>query len=133
MFSNHAASSASTESDFDIPPERTNAVLDAAGRKKDGDKRRECITADQLKETDDLVKLMISEIEDENGRVSGLEKSSNSISFTNTCVEDDVRTTWAIDMTFRTDSFSSVSKGTSSDGTVISGKVSAKRIGGCRK
>jgi hypothetical protein len=40
--------------------------------------------------------------------------------------------TWNIEMTFGPDWFSSVSKGSSSDGVAISGKVDAKRIGDCK-
>lgn len=121
------------EIDFGIPAAGSNAVLDAAGIKKEGDKRRECITAEDLKDSGDLFKLMMAEMEDENCKVSGVKQSSNSMSFVTTCVEDGERMTWNIDLTFGPDWFSSVSKGKSSDGMVFSGKVNAKRVGDCKK
>ena len=42
------------EIDFGIPAAGSNAVLDAAGIKKEGDKRRERVTAEDLKDAGDL-------------------------------------------------------------------------------
>jgi hypothetical protein len=119
--------------DFGIPAAGADAVLDAAGIKKEGDKRRECVTAEDLKDSGDLFKLMMAEMEDENCKVSGVKQSSNSMSFVTTCVDDGERMTWNIDMKFGPDWFTSVSNGRSSDGMVFAGKVNAKRVGDCKK
>ena len=120
------------EIDFGIPADATNAVLDAAGVKKAGDKRRQCVTAEDLKDSGDIVKLMLQEMEDDNCKVSNVTNAPDKMSFTATCVEDGERMIWNIEMTFGRDWFSSVSKGNSSDGVAISGKVNAKRIGDCK-
>jgi hypothetical protein len=120
------------EIDFGIPADATNAVLDAAGLTKAGDKRRQCVTAEDLKDSGDIVKLMLQEMEDDTCKVSNVTRATTKMSFTTTCVEDGERMTWNIEMTFGPDWFSSVSKGSSSDGVAISGKVNAKRIGDCK-
>jgi hypothetical protein len=50
-----------------------------------------------------------------------------------TCVEDGRRTVSTSEMTFGTDVFSGVMKGTDDKGRVMTMKVSAKRVGECKK
>ena len=106
------------------------AVLDAAGFQNQ--KRRECLAAEDLKGTN-LAKLFASEMEDENCKVSEPKTTGNLLTFTATCKEDGLTTNWSTEITFDPDSFSSVTKGKDSTGRVMGGKVTAKRVGECRK
>jgi hypothetical protein len=110
--------------------EASKAVLDAAGFQKN--KRRECITPEDVK-SNDVLKLMAAEMEDMNCKASGQKTTGNKLTFNMTCVEDGMRMSWVTEMTFGTDSFTSVTKGKDPEGRPIVGKVNAKRIGECQK
>lgn len=118
--------------DFGQPgsAEAGKAVLDAAGFQKN--KRRECITPDDVR-TNDVLKLMAAEMEDMNCKVSDQKTVGNRLTFNMTCVEDGMRMTFATEMTFGADSFTSVTKGKDPEGRPLVGKVHAKRIGECKK
>lgn len=118
--------------DFGQPgsAEAGKAVLDAAGFQKN--KRRECITPDDVR-TNDVLKLMAAEMEDMNCKVSDQKTVGNKLTFNMTCVEEGMRMTFATEMTFGPDSFTSVTKGKDPEGRSLIGKVNAKRIGECRK
>jgi hypothetical protein len=118
--------------DFGKPggAEAGKAVLDAAGFQNN--KRRECITPEDVKEKD-FMKLMAAEMEDANCKLSDNKTVGNKLTFTMTCEEDGMRITSTSEMTFGTDSFSGVSKATDQDGRAFTMKVSAKRIGECKK
>jgi hypothetical protein len=109
--------------DLGIPPEGSTAVLDAAGFKNQ--KRLECITADEVK--GGLSKLFAQEAEEQNC------KMSNVKTFTMTCEEDGIRITGNTEITFDTDSFTTVASFKDPDGRVRTSKVSAKRVGECTK
>ncbi|MGB2716150.1 MAG: DUF3617 family protein [Vicinamibacterales bacterium] len=110
--------------------EAEKAVLDAAGFQKN--KRRECITPEDVK-TNDVLKLMSAEMEDMNCKMSDNKTVGNKLTFMMTCVEDGMRMTWATEMTFGPDSFTSVTKGKDPEGRPVVGKATAKRIGECKK
>jgi uncharacterized protein DUF3617 len=118
--------------DFGAPggAEAQKAVLDAAGFQNQ--KRRECLTAEDVKETN-LVKLFASEMDDANCKMSEPKTAGNKMTFTATCKEDGVAMTWTTEMTFGPDAFSSVTKGKDPSGREVGGKVTAKRIGECKK
>lgn len=109
--------------------EAGKAVLDAAGFQKN--KRRECITPEDVK-TNDVLKLMAAEMEDANCKMSDKKTVGNKLTFTMNCVEDGMRMRLDTEMTFGTDSFTSVTKGKDPDGRPIVGKATAKRIGECK-
>jgi hypothetical protein len=112
--------------DLGIPAEGTKAVLDAAGVKNQ--KRLDCLTADDVK--GDLSKLF-AEAEQENCKTSNLKKTSNKITFTMTCEEDGIRIISYNEITFDTESFTTVTTFTDPGGRVRTSKVSAKRVGEC--
>ena len=120
------------EMDFGKPggADAGKAVLDAAGFQKN--KRRECITPEDVKDKD-FMKLMAAEMEDANCKMSDSKTTGNKLTFSMTCVEDGMRITSTSEMTFATDAFSGVSKARDQDGRVFTMKVSAKRVGECRK
>jgi hypothetical protein len=114
-----------------IPTEAEKAVLDAAGFQ--GEKRRECITAEDVKETSDIQKFLMKEMEDANCKMSDTKTAGNKLTFTMTCEEDGTRMSWATEMTFGADTFSSVTKGKDHKGRPMTMTMAAKRIGECKK
>ncbi|HEY7448244.1 MAG TPA: DUF3617 domain-containing protein [Vicinamibacterales bacterium] len=114
--------------DLGIPSEGTKAVLDAAGVKNQ--KRLQCLTADDVK--GDLSKLF-AEAEEQNCKTSNLKKTGSKITFTMTCEEDSIRIISNNEITFDTDSFTTVTTFTDPGGHVRTSKVSAKRVGECPK
>jgi uncharacterized protein DUF3617 len=120
------------EMDLGMPgsKEGAKAVFDAAGFQKN--KRRECITPDDVKEKD-FTKLIAGEMADANCKMSDTKTTGNKLTFTMTCAEDDVRTTSTTEMTFGTDTFTSSTKGKDDKGHVMTMKSTAKRIGECKK
>ena len=115
--------------DLGIPPEAPKAVMDAAGFK--GQKRRECITADDVK--GDVATWFARETEDQNCKMSNVKTVGNRLTFTTTCEEDDFRMVTNTDLTFGTDSFTGVTTGKDPEGRMTTTKMSAKRIGECPK
>jgi hypothetical protein len=116
--------------DLGIPKEGEKAVLDAA-EFKDG-KRRECITPEDLADKD-FRKLLAGEIEDDSCKMSGTKVSGNKLTFTTTCIEDNLRMTMVTEMTFGADAFSASTRGTDFEGRPISMKARATRVGDCPK
>jgi hypothetical protein len=116
------------EMDFGKPggAEAGKAVIDAAN------KRRECITPEDVKEKD-FMKLMAAEMEDANCKMSDTKTVGNKLTFTTTCVEDGMRIVSTSEMTFGTDVFTGVTKAKDDKGREMTMKVSAKRIGECKR
>lgn len=117
------------EMDLGIPKEGTNAVMDAAGLKNQ--KRRECLTADDVK--GDIATMFAREFEEENCKMSNVKTIGNKTTFTTTCVDDDVSMTMTTEVTFGIDSFTTLTKGKTPEGQPTMAKTSAKRVGDCPK
>ena len=115
--------------DLGLPAEAPKAVMDAAGFK--GQKRRECITADDVK--GDVSEWFARETEDQNCKMSNVKTVGSRLTFTTTCEEDDFRMTTNTDLTFGTDSFTGVTTGKDPEGRMTTTKMSAKRVGDCQK
>jgi hypothetical protein len=115
--------------DLGIPKEAPQAVLDAAGFKKQ--KRLECFTAEDVK--GGFVKILNDEAAEQNCKTSDMKTTGNRMTFTMTCQEDDVRMTMSTEMTFTGDSFSGVTKGKDPEGRMTTSRFSAKRVGDCQK
>jgi len=111
-----------------IPAEGQKAVLDAAGFQKQ--KKLECLTAEDLKDMKNMAHPELAEL---NCKISDPKSTGNKMTFTMTCVDDDVRMTMNTEMTFGTDAFTTVTKGKDHEGGVTTAKMSAKRIGECPK
>ena len=116
-----------------VPGDAPKAVTDAAGFNKD--KRLECITADELKEGKgtDIARLFAREAEESNCKMSDVKTAGNKLTFTTTCVEDDVRMTMQTEMTFGPDSMAGVTTSKDQQGRTSTVKTTAKRVGECKK
>lgn len=115
--------------DLAVPKDASKAVLDAAGFK--GQKRLECITAEDLK--GGVLKLLNDEAQDADCNTSDVKTTGNRMTFTTTCQDDDVRMTMSTEMTFSGDSFTGVTKGKTPDGQMTTAQFSATRVGDCAK
>ncbi len=111
-----------------IPADAPKAVLDAAGFQKQ--KKLECLTADDVK--GDITQMLMRELADSNCKMSDLKWAGGRVTFTTTCVEDDLRMVMNHDVTVGTDSFTSVAKGKDNKGNVSTVKTSARRVGECK-
>lgn len=122
----------------DLPGERTKAsdeakqtVLDLAGFT--GEKRRECLSPEEVNGPN-LVKMFASATEDSDCKLAEPKTVGNKLTLISTCTEDGVAATWTTELTFGTDSFSTVTKGKDAKGKELGGgRFTAKRIGDCRK
>lgn len=122
------------EMDLGIPAEGQKAVLDAAGFQKQ--KKLECLTAADVKDVKTFAQSFSHpDLADMNCKISDSKSTGNKMTFNMTCVEDDVRMTMRTEMTFGTDSFTTVTNVIDDKGrvTTAGGKMSAKRIGECPK
>jgi hypothetical protein len=120
--------------DLGIPAEGQKAVLDAAGFQKQ--KKLECLTAADVKEMKTFAQSFAHpDLADMNCKISDTKSTGNTMTFTMACAEDDVRLTMRTEMTFGTDSFTTVTNVTDDKGRVTApgGKMSAKRVGECAK
>ena len=108
------------------------AVMDTAGFKKN--KRFECITPEQVNEKD-VAKIFAREMTEDGGncKMSDSKTVGSKLTFTTTCVEDDLRMVMNTEMTFAADSFTGVTKTKMPDGHMTTMKTSAKRVGDCPK
>ncbi len=119
------------EMNLALPKEAQKAVLDAAGLDKP-QKRLDCI-AEEVKDAKGFVDFYAPEMAEQNCKLSDVKTAGNKMTFTMTCVEDDVRMTGTSELTFGTDSFSVVSNMKDPQGGVSTVKTSAKRVGPCPK
>jgi Protein of unknown function (DUF3617) len=120
------------EMDLGIPAEGQKAVLDGAGFQKQ--KKLECLTAADVKDLKNLS--AHPDLKELNCQMKSDPKwAGNKVTFMMTCAEDDLRMTMITDMTFGTDSFTTVTKVTDDKGrvTAMGGKMSARRVGECTK
>ena len=109
--------------------EAGKAVMDAAGFQKN--KRRECITPDDTK--GDIAQVFARGMEmGEECKMSNVKTVGNKLTFTTTCVEDELRMTMNTEMTFVGDSFSGTTTNKDHEGRVTTMKMSAKRVGECK-
>jgi hypothetical protein len=118
------------ELNLPVPAEATGAVLSAAGFDKQ--KKLECVTPEDVKDANDIPGMFAREMGDE-CKVSDVTTSGNRLSFTATCVDDDVRMTMTSEMTFTADGFTAITKGKDNEGRVSTGRMTARRIGECPK
>lgn len=116
--------------DLGLPKEAAGAVLGGAGFKNH--KKVECLT-DDVRDANDVVKLFAEQEEMENCKIADVKTTGNKMTYTMTCLEDDVRMTMHTEMTFGVDSFTSVAKGDDGVGHLTTVKTSARRIGECPK
>ena len=98
----------------------------------DKQKRLDCFSADELKAPTNIAKLFAGEAEAENCKMSDLKTTRNKMTFTTTC-QDDVRTTLNTEMTFGPDFFTIVTKGKDEKGVTSTIRITAKRLGECKK
>ena len=106
------------------------AVTDAAGFQKN--KRRDCITPEETK--GDIAQVFARGMDmGEECKMSNVKTVANKLTFTTTCVEDEMRMTMNTEMTFAGDSFSGVTTSKDPEGRVTTMKMNAKRIGDCTK
>jgi hypothetical protein len=108
--------------------EAGKAVMDAAGFQKN--KRRECLTPDDVKGDIATVFMRGMEMGDE-CKMSNVKTIGSKMTFTTTCVEDELRMTMNTEMTFAGDSFAGVTTSKDQQGHVTTMKMSAKRVGDC--
>ena len=116
-----------------IPTEAQKAVTDAAEFNKN--KRLECITAAELKEGKgiDIARLFAREAEEANCKMSDVKTIGNTLTFTTTCVEDDIRMTMNTEMTFGPDSMTGFTTSKDNEGRTSTVKTRAKRVGDCKQ
>jgi hypothetical protein len=76
---------------------------------------------------------VFAEAEQENCKTSNVKKTGNKMTFTMTCEEDGIRIISNNEITFDTDSFTTVTTFTDPGGRVRTSKMSAKRVGECPK
>jgi hypothetical protein len=114
-----------------VPREAQNAVLGAAGFNKQ--KRLQCITADEAKEAKDIAAFLARDLEESNCKMSDIKTTGNKMTYTTTCVDDDIRITMNTEMTVGPDSLTSFTTGRDSLGQTSTVKATAKRIGECKK
>jgi hypothetical protein len=98
----------------------------------DKQKRHDCFSADEVKAPTNFAKLFAREAEAENCKMSDLKATRNKMTFTTTC-QDDVRTTLNTEMTFGRDFFAIVTKGKDDKGATSTLRITAKRLGECKK
>ncbi len=111
-----------------IPADAPKAVLDAAGFDKQ--KKLECLTAEDVK--GDISQVLLREMGDSDCKMTDLKTAGNRVTFTTTCVDDDIRMVMSHDITVGADSFTSVAKGKDNKGNVSTVKTSARRVGDCK-
>jgi hypothetical protein len=95
-------------------------------------KRLDCFTADELKAPADLAKVFASEAEQGNCKMSDLKTTRNKMTFTTTC-QDDLRMTLNTEMTFGLNFFAIVTKGKDDKGATSTIRITANRLGECKK
>jgi hypothetical protein len=89
-----------------------------------------CMTPEDAK---DVLKTIAAAGKETNCKVSDVKTAAaRKLTFTMTCKDPDGVSTYTNDVTYGPDSYTNVSKGKTAHGTVSS-KVTAKRIGECKK
>jgi hypothetical protein len=114
-----------------VPREVQNAVLDAAGYKKQ--RTLQCITAEDAKGAKDIARFLARELDESNCTMSEIKTTGNKMTYSTTCVEDDIRMTMNTELTTGPDSFTSFTTAGDNRGQTSTVKATAKRIGECRK
>ena len=66
-------------------------------------------------------------------KISDPKTTGSKMTFTMACEEDDVRITMNTEMTFGTDSFTTITKSKDHEGRATTTKMSARRVGECAK
>jgi hypothetical protein len=117
--------------------EAVDAVLRAAAGAGSQKKLLQCVTAEDvkdMKDADSIVKVFAREMEEDgNCKISDAKTIGNKLTYTATCIEDGLRMTMTTEMTFGADSITGSTKGKDYEGRPISSKLSAKRLGECKK
>jgi hypothetical protein len=117
-----------------IPREGQKAVLDAAGYQQQ--KKLECLTAADVKDMTTFAQSFAHpELADMNCKIRNPKPDGNKLTFTMACAEDGVHMTMRTEMTFGTDTFTTVTNVTDDKDRVIApgGKMTARRVGECSK
>ena len=117
-----------------VPKEGQKAVLDAAGYQNN--KKLECLSGADVKDMTTFAQSFTHpDLADLNCKVSDPRSTGNKATFTLRCSEDGVTMIMRTEMTFGTDSFTTVTNVTDDKGRVIApgGKMTAKRVGACSK
>jgi Protein of unknown function (DUF3617) len=97
------------------------------------DKKVECFTADQLKGPGEIAKLFTSEAEEANCTKSDVKTTGNRMTITTTCQDRGVRTALKSEFTFRPDLIAILTEVRDGTGAADTIRITAKRIGACKK
>lgn len=92
-------------------------------------KRLECLTADDLKDASRIM----GGGQVENCRITDVRTIGNKTSFNTSCIEEGEKTGGPTEITFGTDALSGVSSMKDDKGRVVTMRMSARRVGECRK
>lgn len=126
------ASSAQT---VDLRPGRYEATLEMVmmGEKMPPEKEVQCITREDLKDLTKMMSFSLGDEFDKMCKVSDYKGTGTKVTYTSICGEGADRLTTSVDLTFTPESFVGVMKSTGKGKTVVSSRMSAKRIGDCAK